>query len=201
MGEKCLKISGILTICVANEDSTNSIVLNSNEQINTNRMKKFKTLFSVAIMLFIHLHLHAQAKSSTTLNNKSIANQFYAEVISKGDSSVMKSIMAENFIDHNAAPNLPKGIEGFKQFLTMVVTAFPDIQVKVEDVLADADKVIVRLTVSGTQTGVFMGNIPPSGKHAVWTGIDIIKIENGKITERWSQRDLLGIMKQIGAVK
>ena len=181
--------------------SANSTVQNSNEQIKTNRMKNLKTIFNIATVLFIHLHLYAQTNSNMTRNYKAIANQFYSEVINKGDTAVMKLIMAENFIDHNAAPNLPKGIEGFKQFLTMVATAFPDIQVKVEDVLADSDKVVVRLTVSGTQTGVLMGNIPPSGKHATWTGIDILKIENGKITERWSQRDLLGMMKQIGAVK
>lgn len=109
--------------------------------------------------------------------------------------------MDKGFVDHNATPNLPKGIEGFKQFLAMVATAFPDIRVKVEDMLADENKVVVRLHVSGTQTGVLMGNIPPSGKYATWTGIDILKIDNGKITERWSQRDLLGMMKQIGAVK
>jgi len=48
--------------------------------------------------------------------------------------------------------------------------------------ISGGDKVAERLSVSGTQTGVLMGNIPPGGKHAVWTGIDILKIENGIIT-------------------
>ena len=164
-------------------------------------MKHFKIILGITSLMFLQLNLNAQTNSIMIKRNKSIASQFYSDVINKGDTVLMKLIMPENFIDHNAAPNFPKGIEGFKQFLTMVTTAYPDVQVKVEEMIAEGDKVVVRLSVSGTQTGVLMGNIPPSGKHAVWTGIDILKIENGKITERWSQRDLLGMMKQIGAVK
>jgi len=132
--------------------------------------------------------------------NEIIASQFYNDVINKGDSSVMKLIMAEDFIDHNATQKQPTGITDFKQFLKMISTAFPDIQVKVEDMISENDKVVVRITVSGTQTGLFMGKISASGKYAVWNGIDIFKIENGKITERWSQRDLLSLMRQIGAL-
>ena len=163
---------------------------------------KNSQIFAVLIsVLFLHLNLSAQKEAMMKEKNISIANQFYSEVINKGDTTIMKAIVAENFIDHNAAPNLPKGIEGFKQFLTMVGTAYPDINVKIEELLSDGDKVIARLTISGTQTGVLMGNIPPSGKHAVWSGIDILKIEYGIIVERWSQRDIYGMMKQIGAIK
>src|SRR2546425_494110 len=143
-------------------------------------MKNFKTIFVIAIIMLIQLNLSAQTNSIMIEKNKSIATQFYLDVINKGDTVTMKLILPENFIDHNAAPNFSKGIEGFKQFLTMVTTAYPDAQVKIEDIIAEGDKVVVRLSVSGTQTGVLMGNIPPSGKHAVWTGIDILKIENGK---------------------
>jgi steroid delta-isomerase-like uncharacterized protein len=155
----------------------------------------------VIALLLLQLNLYAQKETMMKEKNISIATQFYNEVINKGDTGVMNSIVSDNFIDHNAPPNSPKGVEGFKQFLTMVGTAFPDIQVKIEELLADSDKVVARLTINGTQTGVLMGNIPPSGKHAVWTGIDILKIEYGVITERWSQRDIYGMMKQIGAVK
>jgi steroid delta-isomerase-like uncharacterized protein len=130
-----------------------------------------------------------------------IVDEFYNKVVNQGDSLAMQSIMSENFIDHYADPNLPKGIDGFKQFLNMVATAFPDINVKVEDIILELNKAVVRLIVTGTHTGMLMGKIPPSGKQAVWTGIDILTINNGKITERWSQRDLLGMMKQIGVLK
>ena len=132
--------------------------------------------------------------------NKMIAQKFYTEIVNKADIPTMDAIMSDAFIDHNASPGTPSGIDGFRQFLKMVSTAFPDIQVTVEDLIAENDKVVSRLTITGTQTGVLMGKIAPSGKQACWTGIDILKIEDGKITERWSQRDLLSMMKQIGVI-
>ena len=164
-------------------------------------MKYFAKLVCLILATAIHLNVFTQSNVNMKEKNLSIAKQFYNEVINKGDNDLMKSIMSENFVDHYAAPNIPKGIEGFKQFLGMVGTAFPDIQVTVDEMFCDDDKVAVCLTVSGSHTGILLGSIPPTGKHAVWTGIDVLKIESGKITERWSQRDIFGMMKQIGVVK
>lgn len=132
--------------------------------------------------------------------NKEIAMQLYNEVINKGKLEKLESIMDPNYRDH-LAPQQPPGIQGFKDFLKMVSTAFPDIQVRVEDVIAEKDRVAIRLSVSGTHTGILMGEIQPTGKPAKWTGIDILRIENGKIRDRWSERNLLSMMKQIGAIK
>jgi steroid delta-isomerase-like uncharacterized protein len=132
--------------------------------------------------------------------NKELARRFYQEVINEGNGTVMQQIMAEDFIDHYASPDLPKGIEGFKAFLKMIATAFPDIKVKTEDIIAEGDKVTVRLTVTGTHMGVLLGKFPPTGKYASWVGIDILKVSNGIIVERWSQRDLLGMMRQLGLI-
>lgn len=59
----------------------------------------------------------------------------------------------------------------------------------------------VRLTITGIHSGMLMGKIPPTGKKIFWSGIDILRIKNGKITDRWSQRDLLGMMRQIGVIE
>ena len=131
---------------------------------------------------------------------KNIIKSFYSEIINKGNLSIINTIMSESFIDHNIPPEAPNGIEGFIQFLRMVSTAFPDIQVTVQELIAENNMVVSRLSITGTQTGILMGKIAPTNKKAVWTGIDIFKIENGKITDRWSQRDLLSMMKQIGAI-
>jgi steroid delta-isomerase-like uncharacterized protein len=139
--------------------------------------------------------------NATDNPNTSIAGQFYSEVINKGNTALMESILSKDFTDHNAAPEQPQGIPGLKQFLSMVSTAFPDVQVQIEQTIDAGDSVVVRLSISGTQTGILLGNIPPSGRHAIWTGIDILKFKNGKITDRWSQRDLLGMMRQIGAIR
>jgi steroid delta-isomerase-like uncharacterized protein len=163
--------------------------------------KYLPIVLSVIGIIIFNINSFSQNKTKMTTDMKAIATQFYTEVINKGDTGLMKAIMSENFIDHYAAANQPQGPEGFKQFLTMVATAFPDIQVKVEDIIAEGNKAVVRLSIMGTHTGMLMGSISPTGKQASWTGIDILTIENGKITERWSLRDLLGMMKQIGVVK
>jgi steroid delta-isomerase-like uncharacterized protein len=130
--------------------------------------------------------------------NKVIVRRFFEEAINKGNMVMVEELMAQNFIEHGSAPGQPSGIDGFKQFIAMISTAFPDLQVTVEDMISEEDKVVVRLTVRGTHKGKLMGTIPPTGKQAVWTGIDILRVVNGKIVERWSERDLLGMMEQLG---
>ncbi len=134
-------------------------------------------------------------------DNKTIAREFYESVINKADYALGSQILAEDFWDHGNPPDMPKGIEGLKQFLSMITTAFPDIRVEIEDMLAEKEMIAVRLKVTGTHKGVLMGTIQPSGKHAVWSGMDFLRISKGKIAERWSVRDLLGLMQQIGAIK
>lgn len=133
--------------------------------------------------------------------NKKLVRQFYEQVINKGDFDLASKIMVANFWDHGNPPDQPKGIEGFKQFLSMLSTAFPDIRVDIEEMLAEGEFVAVRLKVTGTHKGILLGKIPPSGKHATWSGMDFLRIREGKIIERWVVRDLLGLMQQIGAIK
>lgn len=163
--------------------------------------KHLPVLLSLIGLMIFKINSYSQSTIKMTTDMKTIAAQLYKEVINKGDTGLLKAIMAENFIDHYAAANQPKGSEGFKQFLTMITNAFPDIQVRVEDIITEGNKAVVRLSITGTHTGMLMGSISPTGKQASWTGIDILTIENGKITERWSLRDMLGMMKQIGVVK
>ena len=130
-----------------------------------------------------------------------LANRFYSDVINKGDLVAMNDTVSEDFTDHFAPPNSKPGLDGFKDFLGMVSAAFPDIRITVEDLIVGNNKVVARLTIEGTHTGNLMGNIPPTHKHATWTGIDILQITNGKITDRWSQRDLLSLIKQLGVIQ
>ena len=132
--------------------------------------------------------------------NKAIVRRFFEEAVNKGNMTVVDELIAQNYIEHKGPVGPPSGIEGFKQFIAMVATAFPDLQVTIEDLIAEGDKVVARVTVRGTHKGTLMGNIPPTGKHAVWTGIDIFQIANGKIVGRWNQRDLLGLMQQLGVI-
>lgn len=133
-------------------------------------------------------------------SNKTIARRFYDELINAADVSRGDELVAPAFVDHPGVQGLPPGREGLLQFVSLAHTAFPDLHVAIEDLMGEGDRVAVRVTVSGTQRGVFMGTIPPTGKRVTWTGIDILRIANGRIVERWNQRDLLGLMEQLGAV-
>src|SRR6266498_2338500 len=95
--------------------------------------------------------------------NKELIKRLYEEVIDQGKIGMLDSIMDPDFRDH-LAPQQPPGIQGFKDFLKMVATAFPDIHVRIEDILAEKDQVAVRLSITGTHTGVMMGEIPPTEK-------------------------------------
>lgn len=133
--------------------------------------------------------------------NKAIVRQFFNEVVNRRDLTVADRIMAQDFIDHPPPPpGMPPGLPGFKQFASMLVGAFPDLHVTVEDLIEEGDKVAARVTVQGTHKGLLMGQIAATGKRAEFTGIDIFRITGGKIAERWNHRDLLGLMQQLGAL-
>jgi len=129
--------------------------------------------------------------------NKATARMFYEEVVNRGNISVIDKVTAENYVDHTAAPGMPPGREGEKQWFMMLRAAFPDGHTTIDDLIAEGDKVVVRGTMTGTHTGEFMG-IPATGKPVEISGIDITRFENGQSTEHWGQWDVAGLMVQLG---
>lgn len=119
------------------------------------------------------------------------------EAINKGNLQVLNEVFAANVKDHDPAPDQGPGPEGFIGFFTALRTAFPDLQIAVENMVADEDNVALAYTITGTHKGDFQG-IPATGKKVKARGMQIAKFENGKIVERWGSSDELGILKQIG---
>jgi steroid delta-isomerase-like uncharacterized protein len=131
--------------------------------------------------------------------NKALVKRFYNEVVNQGNLDLAGELMDHDYIEHgNPAAS---GLEGFKQFVANLAVAFPDLQITIEDLISEGDKVVARVTVRATHLGAFMGYIPPSGVEVTFTGIDIFQIKDDKIVGRWNHRDLLGLMQQIGAVR
>ncbi len=114
-----------------------------------------------------------------------------------GDTDAFDEVIAPDFVHH--APGLPPDLEGMKQALPMFRAAFPDMRLTVEEMIAEGDKVVDRVTVRGTHEGELMG-IPASGKQVEFMETHISRIADGKIVERWGQWDAMGMMQQIGAV-
>ena len=90
-------------------------------------------------------------------------------------------------------------MEGAKAAHRLMLVGFPDYQTVIDDLVAEGDKVAARITMSGTNTGNFMG-IPPTGEHVSFTGIYIARIANGKIVEHWGEEDSISLLQQLGAL-
>jgi steroid delta-isomerase-like uncharacterized protein len=93
-----------------------------------------------------------------------------------------------------------RGYEEARQFVSMYRAAFPDLNVTVEDAIAEGDKVVTRYTVRGTHRGEIEEFGPPTGRKLELEGITIHRIEDGKIVEEWERYDNLGILQQLGLV-
>lgn len=131
----------------------------------------------------------------STEQNKAIQRRFQ-DIWNQGDFIIIKEIWDKDFINHNVEA---KGLEAIKQYITVYRNAFPDVEFKINDQIAEGDKVVMHFTITGTHKGEFQG-IAPTGKAIKMTGIAIHRIVNGKIVEIWSNWDALGLLKQLGAV-
>jgi predicted ester cyclase len=114
-----------------------------------------------------------------------------------GDTTVVDSFIAENFVEHQQMPGMPPGPAGLKAFIMAWHGAFPDLQMTVNDMAADSDKVWIYSTMSGTMKGPLMG-MKPTGKAFRIDGFDLVRIENGKAVEHWGMTDMGGMMQQLG---
>jgi len=131
--------------------------------------------------------------------NKALVRRFSEEVWNKGNLDVVYEIFADDYVRHDLRPGNPlPGPEGQKRIAQDFRAAFPDIHTTVDFVIAEGDMVVTRWTAEGTHTGRW-ANVPPTGKRARFSGVNIFRIENGKVVELWNHRDDLGLMQQLGA--
>jgi predicted ester cyclase len=133
-------------------------------------------------------------------DNKRLVARFYEE-IDRGNIDAMDYLVDENYIDHNPPPfpGLPPGREGLKQAFRIFSKATPG-RHEIEDQIAEGDKVVTRMTSYGKHEGDLPG-APRTGNDLQMTSITIHRIANGKLVEKWAEKDVLGYLKQIGAIR
>jgi steroid delta-isomerase-like uncharacterized protein len=131
--------------------------------------------------------------------NKTIAERFNEDIWGTGDEAALEELFAPDFVDHGALPGQTPDREGHKQTLAAFCSAFPDLSVTTDDIIAEGDKVVSRWTARGTHQGELMG-IAPTGKEVTITGIDVLRIAEGKVVERWAEGNDLEVIQQIGAI-
>ncbi|MCX6047915.1 MAG: ester cyclase [Chloroflexi bacterium] len=134
---------------------------------------------------------------STT--NKALVQRMVEVVQNQHQLDRMADFFAPNFINHlDHAPDAPlNSIEKAQQVFTQLFAALPDLQVTIQQQVAEGDTVMTHKIFQGTHLGSFMG-VAPSGKPITFSVIDILRLENDKIVEHWAIQDRLGMMQQFG---
>jgi steroid delta-isomerase-like uncharacterized protein len=130
--------------------------------------------------------------------SKTLTRRIFEEMQSQGNLAIADDIFASDFVNHTPFGDMV-GPEGAKQFVTKLRTGFPDLQVTIEEQIAEGDKVATHWTARGTHQNEFQG-IPATGKQMEIRGIVISQIADGKIVEQWGNPDVLGLMQQLGVV-
>jgi len=128
--------------------------------------------------------------------NKAIIHRFI-EAYNKRKMDLFDDLVASDYVAHT---HQIKGLESLKQLFRAGFNAFPDWHETIEDIIAEGDKVWVRLTYTGTQTGEFRG-LAPTGKKITTMGLMIYRIVNGKLVEGWDLSDYLTLLKQLGIIE
>ncbi len=132
--------------------------------------------------------------------NKTVVRRYLDEVWSGGNLAVVDEVIAPDYIDHSGPPQLPsRGRESVRAVANVFRSAFPDLRMQLDDLLADGDRVICRNTGIGTHLGDLFG-IPPTGRACAMTGIHIYRIADGQVAEHWSNTDDFGLLRQLGVI-
>lgn len=131
-------------------------------------------------------------------NNKALARRFLDEAVNAGNLDLIDEMVSADFVEHEAFPGMPAtGPEAPKATLGMFRASFSDLLMKIDDLIGEGNKVVVRGTMTGTHDGEFMG-IPPTGNSFSIQFIDIIEIHDGKATAHWGVTDQAAMMQQLG---
>lgn len=130
--------------------------------------------------------------------NKVLVRRFIDEVFVKGNPDAAEKLVTNDFTPHSWG-KMPSGVEPLKQAIRHVHAGLADVTFKIEDMIAEDDKVAVRVTAHARHTGEFMG-LPASGQAYTISETHIFHVRDGKVAEHWRDADMLGLMRQLGAL-
>jgi steroid delta-isomerase-like uncharacterized protein len=129
---------------------------------------------------------------------RELVRRLHAALLDARDPAVVDDFFATDFVSHNNPPGFPPGVDGVKLFFATFRDAFPDVSVQIDEIVADGDRVAVATTFTGTHEGELMGVAPP-GRRVSVTGIDIVRVADGRIAEHRGLTDIVGLMRQLTA--
>jgi steroid delta-isomerase-like uncharacterized protein len=132
------------------------------------------------------------------MSMNSIAKRFFDEVWGAANVDLVDQLFGVDYVGHPSGPESPvRGPESVKQYVSNILTAFPDLTMKIEDQVSAGDTVVTRWVAQGTHRGELMG-LDPTERQGTVTGITIQRLRKGKIVEGWTSWDLFGLLQQLG---
>lgn len=157
----------------------------------------------VAAMAAPHISSAQRASDADQLaKNKAAATRLFHAGWDRGDFAVLDEMIPPDALDHSTIPGKSpeKGPASFKSIIGMFRAAMPDVKLTIDDEIAEGNKVCHRWTLRGTHTGAPLFGVPASAKPLQFSGTTIVRIENGKVMERWSNVDEMALAQQLGLV-
>ena len=135
-----------------------------------------------------------------TTETQKMIERIPLEALNNNKFELIDQLYATNYVEHTPQPGVAPTREGTKQTVIALKKAFPDLRYTIEDVIDSGDKIVHRLTASGTMRADFAG-MSATNKHATWTEIHIGRVVDGRVTEHWGLVDQLGMLVQLGVIQ
>jgi steroid delta-isomerase-like uncharacterized protein len=126
-------------------------------------------------------------------SNRNVVRRIYEDLVNGQRLDLLEDYFSPDYVNHK----MPGGREGTRQLFVMLFAAFPDVQVSIDSMCGEGDRVWVRITMRGTHRGTFMG-MPGTGETFAATTINEVRLEDGKVAEEWGVTDTLAMMQQLG---
>ena len=131
--------------------------------------------------------------------NKALVRRYLEEAWNRGNLAIMEELMAPGYVRYLPPPAAPLDRAGQQRRIAGFRTAFPDVRLDVEQLLAEGDLVAFRIVLRGTHTGPFQ-SFAPTGRAITITATDVARLENGQIVEHWGNMDDIGLQRQLGVL-
>jgi predicted ester cyclase len=132
--------------------------------------------------------------------NKQLVRRYYEEVVSTGAVERLAEFLAPDYVEVHANARHPLGLEGAREHVLGVRRTYPDLQLTVEQQIAEGEWVATRVTARGTHAGAWLG-MRPTGKRLEMTAVNLDRVVDGRIVEHGGAADLLGPLLATGAVR
>lgn len=130
--------------------------------------------------------------------NKAVVERLVRDIVNGGQVDLLDEVLSDEFVAHGVGPG-PSGPDGMRRLIATWRAAFPDWQDQIEEIVAEGDLVVIKISARGTHNGPLLG-IEPTGEAVEWGMIEMVRLAEGKITEQWGYSDFSEVVRRLRKV-